>query len=377
MIKNLVIRIIAVLGYVVACIVIFNNRNIIPAPLGTLTRDLFLIALAICSLTALVEFLRFPFGKEKFDRAFRKIGLKNSLLEYPVLVSAKRDKHKEHGVIYTTKNMGIPITDFDNNTAALESALNLKIYKLDYGKNAKKTKIYAMPFKYDKPRIVSTDSTDLVEDMINLLCVGATGSGKSYALLTILGAFSKKPNTKIVVCDYKKSSFSQFENTKNFYGYEDVADGIKAVYKEFSERLEENNQERNNNKVVLLIDEYGAFLAAQDKKTAEQYKTMIANMLFMGRSLGVVTFLGLQRADSNEYFKAGSRDQFKMVLALGNLSKEQKSMLFYDYKDKLNHNNGVGEGYLLIDGKGVERVKIATIKNFDVLNEEISQAMNR
>lgn len=377
MIKNLIIRIVAVLGYISIGIVVFKNRNIIPAPLGSFTRDLFLIALAICFLTALAEFLRYPFGKRRFDNAFKKIGLKNALMEYPVLVSAKRDKHKEHGVIYTIKNMGIPITDFDNNTAALESALNLKIYKLDYGKNAKKTKIYAMPFKYDKPRIISIDSTDLVKDMINLLCVGATGSGKSYALLTILGAFSKNPNTKIVVCDYKKSSFSQFENTKNFYGYEDIADGIKAVYKEFSERLEANNQERNNNKVVLLIDEYGAFISAQDKKNAEQYKTMVANMLFMGRSLGVVTLLGLQRADSNEYFKAGSRDQFKMVLALGNLSKEQKSMLFYDYKDKLNHNNGVGEGYLLIDGKGVERVKIASIKNFDVLNEEISQAMNR
>lgn len=377
MVKNLIIRIVAVLGYIFVGLIAFKNRNIIPAPLGTLTRDLFLVALAICFLTALAEFLRFPFGKRKFDKAFRKIGLKNALIEYPVLLSAKKDKHKEHGIIYTIKNMGIPLTDFDNNTAALESALNLKIYKFDYGKNAKKTKIYAIPFKYDKPCIISTDSTDLVENMINLLCVGATGTGKSYALLTILGVFSKNPTTKIVVCDYKKSSFSEFENTKNFYGYEDIADGIKAVYKEFSERLEANNQERNNNKVVLLIDEYGAFISAQDKKNAEQYKTMVANMLFMGRSLGIVVLIGIQRADSSEYFKAGSRDQFKMVLALGNLSKEQKSMLFYDHKDKLNHNNGIGEGYLLIDGKGVERVKVATIKNFDVLNEDIAQAMNR
>lgn len=367
----------AVLGYIAVCIVVFKNRNIIPAPMGELTRDLILMALAICFFYVLVEFLRYPFGKRRFDKAFRKIGLKNALLEYPVLVSAKKDKHKEHGTIYTIKTKGIPIVDFDKNTAALETALNIKIYKIEYGKNTKKTNIYAIPFKYDKPRVICTDSTDLVKNMINLLCVGATGSGKSYALLTILGAFAKIPNTKIVVCDYKKSSFSQFENTKNFYGYEDVADGIKAVYKEFSERLEENNLERNNNKVVLLVDEFGAFISAQDKKNAEQYKTMIANMLFMGRSLGVVTLLGLQRADSNEYFKAGSRDQFKMVLALGNLSKEQKSMLFYDYKDKLNHNNGLGEGYLLIDGKGVERIKIATVKKFDVLNADITQAMNR
>ena len=377
MIKNLFIRIAAVLFYIAAVIAVFKCRNIIPAPLGELTRDLILIAFAICFFYVLVEVLRYPFGKRKFDKAFRKTGLKNALMEYPVLVSAKKDKHKEHGTIYTIKNNGIPIIDFDNNTAALESALNLKIYKLDYGRNAKKLKLYAIPFKYDLPRVISTNSTDCFTDMINCLVVGSTGTGKSYALLTILGILAKQSDTKIVVCDYKKSSFSQFENTKNFYGYEDIADGIKAVYKEFSERLEENNLERNKNKVVLLVDEYGAFISAQDKKTAEQYKIMIANMLFMGRSLGIVTLIGIQRADSNEYFKAGSRDQFKMILALGNLSKEQKSMLFYDYKDKMNKNNGIGEGYLLIDGKGIERVKIAKITDMEALNANIAQAMNQ
>lgn len=376
MIKNLVIRIMAVLGYIVACIVVFKNRNIIPAPLGSFTKDLLLVALAICFLIILAEFLRFPFGKRKFDKAFRKIGLKNALLEYPILVSAKRDKHKEHGVIYTIKNMGIPITDFDNNTAALETALNIKIYKIEYGKNTKKTNIYAIPFKYDKPRVISTDSTDLVENMINLLCVGATGSGKSYALLTILGAFAKNPKVKVVICDFKNSSFAEFKNSKNYFGYTDVVKGIDFIYQEFTERLIANDQKRNENIIVLLIDEFASFISSLDKKDAEAYKKKVAELLCMSRSLGIKVLLGMQRG-SAELFSFGSRDNILYTLALGNLSKEQKSMLFYDYKDKLNHNNGVGEGYLLIDGKGVERVKIATIKNFDVLNKEISLAMNR
>lgn len=376
MIKKLVIRIIAVSGYIVACLIVLKNRNIISAPLGTITRDLLLIAVALCFLAVLVEFLSYPFGRRKFDKAFRKIGLKNALLEYPVLVSTKRDKYKEHGVIYTVKNMGIPITDFDDNIAALEVALNLKIYKLDYGRNAKKTKIYAIPFKYNKPRIISTDSADLVENMINLLCVGATGSGKSYALLTILGAFAKNSKVKVVICDYKKSSFSQFENTNNYFGYSDVGKGIVKVYKEFSERLQVNDTERNKRKIILIIDEYGAFISSQEKKQAEMYKTMVGNMLFMGRSLGIVILIGIQRADA-EYFKAGCRDQFSSILALGNISKEQKSMLFTDYKDKLNQHNSIGEGYLFVDGKGVERVKIAPITDFDILNKNITVAMNR
>ena len=170
----------------------------------------------------------------------------------------------------------------------------------------------------------------------------------------LLGIYAKYiPGLNITICDYKKSSFAHFEDTPNFYGYENVPDGIRAFYQEFSERLEANNENRNKQIRVLLIYEYGALISAQDKKNAEELKTMVANMLFMGRSLGIRVLIGVQRADA-EHFKAGARDQFRAILALGDLSKEQKQMLFTDYKDKMDrHSNGIGEGYLLVDGRGI------------------------
>jgi len=265
---------------------------------------------------------------------------------------------------------------FERNRSALQTVLNGKIYQMESGKwNMKTTHVHVLPKKYDVAKVISP--TREIYDLINLLVVGATGTGKSYALATILGSVARfTPDVSITICDYKKSSFAQFEDTPNFYGYENVPDGIRAFYREFSERLEANDEKRNAKKRVLLIDEYGALIAAQDKQAADELKMMVANMLFMGRSLGIVVLIGVQRADA-EHFKAGARDQFKAILALGNLSKEQKMMLFADHKDELTDNNGVGEGYLLEDGHGIERVKVALIDDFDGLSEMIRQAMYR
>jgi len=127
--------------------------------------------------------------------------------------------------------------------------------------------------------------------------------------------------------------------------------------------------------LILLIDEYGALISAQDRAEREALKTMVANMLFMGRSLGIKILIGVQRSDA-EHFKAGARDQFHAILAMGNISKEQKAMLFDSYKDCMNDTNRLGEGYLLIDGQDIERVIVDPIKDMDSLNAAIRKAMN-
>ena len=43
----------------------------------------------------------------------------------------------------------------------------------------------------------------------------------------------------------------------------------------------------------------------------------------------------------------------------------------------MNEQNKVGEGYLLIDGKGVEKVRIAKSDNKGSVINDIYEAMNR
>jgi energy-coupling factor transporter ATP-binding protein EcfA2 len=349
--------------------------------LGDLLLDMVFLSLVLSGFACFFQLLRCPFFiKYRFQKAFKRIGLQNSLHEYPFLISVHKDTRKAHGRIYQIKNMGISPVDFDTKVEKLETNLGLKIYEITYGKKTSTTLLYAIPRKHAKPTIISLYDVALAKDLCglpNLLCVGKTGSGKSYALSVLLGIYAKYiPNISITICDYKKSSFAHFEDTPNFFGYDAVPDGIRTFYQEFSERLAANDEERNKHIQVLLLDEYGALIGAQDKKVAEELKTMVANMLFMSRSLGLKILVGVQRADS-EHFKSGSRDQFRSILGLGNLSREQINMILSEYREKIKERNGLGEGYLLIDGKDIERVKVAPIKNFDDLNDTIRQAMCR
>lgn len=357
------------------------QRSLIPTPLGTLTRDMVIIALLGVGFVCLVQLLLTPpIAAMRFHRACKRNGIKNCSNEYPRLRSVQHNRRTRFGLIFEIDNNGVTVSELEGKTEQLNTALNVRIDYIELCKKSTRTRLYVTPRKYVRPTIISPINEAFVKEFCNfpnLLCVGKTGSGKSYALMVLLSMYTKISDLSITICDYKKSSFAHFEDTPNFYGYENVPDGIRAFYQEFSERLEANNEDRNKQVRVLLIDEYGALISAQDKKTADELKTKVANMLFMGRSLGIRVLIGVQRADA-EHFKAGARDQFRAILALGDLSKEQKQMLFTDFKDKMDErNNGLGEGYLLIDGRGIERVKIAPIKDIETQNDMIRQAMSR
>ena len=374
--------------YTIMCLFVWFNRDslLYPASIhiapNTFLHSLFRITinvlywfLASLSFFSLLKAVKSPvFLNWWLQRKFKRIGFCNSFGEVPVLLSRRRDINTKHGIIYVFKNRGISLIEFDGKIHQLEAAMNRVVYRIDYGRSTHRTLLYVMPRKYDVPKVISLDNDFLCAEP-NLLCVGKTGTGKSYALTSLLGKYALHiPGVSITICDYKKSSFAGFEVTPNFYGYENVPAGIRTFYKEFCERLAVNDEQRNQQVRVLLIDEYGALISAQDKKEADTLKSMVGEMLFMGRSLGMRVVIGVQRADA-EYFKAGARDQFRAILALGNLSKEQKNMLFVDEKEKMTALCGIGEGYLLIEGQNIERVKIASITDCDKLNECIKKAM--
>jgi len=369
-------KIIIVATYLLIASIVWLNRTNLFNLLGlekdvaihTVIEALFYLSMAI-SLIALfvivIMIVRTPREANSIRNKLLGIGLKNELGETPRLVGKYFDDTTNNGQIYKFENNNLSIADFESKTHRLEPVLDSRINRYEYDKDTKYTLVYCMPMKYVAPKTFEF-SDEFLHDVINMLVVGATGTGKSYFLKILLGKIaSQNKDVSITICDFKKSSFAQFKYSDNYFGYTASPRGIKSVYQEFKERLNANDEERNKQIKVLLIDEYGALLSSLDKRQTEEIKSMISEMLFMGRSLGIRVIIGIQRADA-EFFKSGARDQFKAILALGNISKEQKQMLFTDYKDKMIDNNGLGEGYLHIDGEqGLQRIKVLKLSDYD------------
>jgi hypothetical protein len=76
----------------------------------------------------------------------------------------------------------------------------------------------------------------------------------------------------------------------------------------------------------------------------------------------------------------GGRDQFAALLALGNLSKEQKYMLFPDFKEDMKQTiNGRGQGFLHLDGEreGLKRIVVPSVTNLEKRNAAIREGLSR
>lgn len=201
----------------------------------------------------------------------------------------------------------------------------------------------------------------------NLLLTGCSGSGKSYALLFLIGSVLKSnKEIEVYFCDFKNSlDFAFLEGYEHYFGGDDCYNGIMQYYRKFCESREKRDFSRKH---LLICDEYPAlvnYLQGQDKlnkiKQANEVLSAISELLCLGRGINFYTWIVTQRAD-NTLFANGSRDNFMVIIGLGRLSKEQKGMVFAgeEVPDTIYQK---GEGVLLADGHPLLEVKFPKIKD--------------
>ena len=231
-------------------------------------------------------------GKYKFnkpdDSKFLNTPLVNKQNNTPIFLYKYKDTRKKHGEILAYSTEGIKIEEFRKEVESLEYVFGkYRVYNITNDIiDRDKIYIFRIPSKYVKPKILTIEDSFL-SDFINLLVVGATGTGKSETLFVILSKLALYvPNVSILISDYKNSSvFKPFRNCKNYYGGENAVNGIIDLYNELKERITKQDEERNKQVKVLFLDEYSSIIDEYDKEF--DLKKKVAYILNMGREYNV------------------------------------------------------------------------------------------
>lgn len=201
------------------------------------------------------------------------------------------------------------------------------------------------------------------------LIVGGTGSGKTTALKQIVALFAYRvQDSEIFLCTYKHKDddFPYLADSPHFASYARCGELFEAFYARFVARLEGADPTRNL--LLLVFDEWAGFLLSLDKKEQEETLKKMGQILMMGRSMNVQAIVAMQRPDAI-FFKNGARDNFNLILALGNMSADGIKMIFpSNISDMVQPCGTVGEGYSLVSGFFLHRIIIPFVaKKVDVV----------
>lgn len=208
----------------------------------------------------------------------------------------------------------------------------------------------------------------------HLLVIGGTGSGKTFSIKEILSRLGLKiPSAQATVCDFKSDpeDFSILSNCPRYFAFDNCTVGLNSFYDAFEKRR--SGEDTSRTMQILLFEEWASYVNFLDKKDADAAKTKLATLLMLGRSYNFHILVSQQRADA-QYFST-ARDNFNIIIALGNLSKESAAMFGFD-RDLMMPSHQ-GEGHMLFNGGELKAFKVPRITNTAKLEYYMIQAVTR
>lgn len=177
----------------------------------------------------------------------------------------------------------------------------------------------------------------------SLLVQGATGSGKSTFLQSILlQCFNRRIETHIID---PKSEFRALggvsDPTEALTLLTNLVESMKVREMEIGQLIEESEEFGASAKsfglppVIIVIDELSALVASFDSKEKKEFERLIRVLLQKGRSNGYFCILAAQNFNAADVLSVGSRNQPAIRITLGQNSREDYSFIFGSNTDTI------------------------------------------
>jgi len=205
------------------------------------------------------------------------------------------------------------------------------------------------------------------------LVFGNTGSGKTHLCkLTLARIGLSIPNASVVLCDFKADDFKFLKGTPSYYAFTECTVGLERFYSEFQSRQSGDDTSRSFK--LLFFDEWASYLNMLDKKAAEEAKSKLTTLLMLGRSFNFHILISQQRADAEYFSKA--RDNFGIVVALGNISKESAAMFNFD-REQMAPVAGIGQGYMVVNGFQMNSIQVPAVRDYNKVESYIRKVVSK
>ncbi|MDB5039152.1 MAG: FtsK/SpoIIIE family protein [Bacteriovoracaceae bacterium] len=296
----------------------------------------------------------------KYQNAFKAIGLKNSLGEFPIPISSSSKPDRSEMLLVKTN--GIGIDKFKEKIRDLESALGLGIDHMETGQSPSFVKISlygsALPrvLTYEKIKealilpysfIVGQSAREVLTQSIltlpHMIIAGTTGGGKSiFFKATNLSLLTSSPHIQMYLFDLKggveMSVFSCLPNVQVYKNETDSIMALKALNIEMNRRLKYLTEkgfskvdfERDKlDMIVAGVDEaselYGKSSNKKEQVLIEEARELTDRLTKLARATGIHVILATQKIlketiDTKIQENIGGRMVFRMNTLPGSMN---------------------------------------------------------
>lgn len=202
----------------------------------------------------------------------------------------------------------------------------------------------------------------------HMLLVGQTGTGKTYALFSLIMQLINKDNDpviyfadtknagttalgKIIAPDKTASSLDEIIELLEKFNIE-LQSRKSVLETALSENVDNDYSDINLSPQIFIFDEFADFhllLKSQKKEIRDRVDSLLSTIVLQGRQLGFFIWITMQKSDAT-LIPTYLRDNLVLKIVLGNAEKTTYQTAFGISADIPNYNYSRGQGVYTYPG---------------------------